>query len=63
VPAGERTEELETLLREGSVITRAFAGEGVRISSGSAEDIDRVEAALAASPSGSDLSVRKETTV
>lgn len=63
VPAGERTEELETLLREGGVITRAFAGEGVRISSGSAEDIDRVEAALAASVSNSDLSARKEATV
>ncbi|MCK2037414.1 histidinol-phosphate transaminase [Microbacterium sp. SSW1-49] len=63
VPAGARTEELETLLREGGVVTRAFAGEGVRISSGSAEDIDRVEAALAASPSNSELSVRKEAGV
>lgn len=33
------------------MIARAFAGEGIRISSGSAEDIDRVEAALAASAS------------
>ena len=49
VPAGTRSEELESLLHEGGVITRAFAGEGVRISSGSADDIDRVEAALAAS--------------
>lgn len=49
VPAGERAEELEALLREGGVITRTFAGEGVRISSGSALDIDRVAAALAAS--------------
>lgn len=31
------------------MIARAFAVEGIRISSGSAEDIDRVEAALAAS--------------
>lgn len=46
VPAGDRTDELELLLREGGVITRAFPGEGVRISAGSAEDIDRVQAAL-----------------
>ncbi|WP_217181819.1 histidinol-phosphate transaminase [Streptomyces sp. AC495_CC817] len=46
VPAGERTEELEALLREGGVIARAFPGEGVRISSGSEEDIDRVAATL-----------------
>lgn len=46
VPAGERTEELEALLREGGVITRVFPGEGVRISSGSIEDIDRVAATL-----------------
>ncbi|CAH0182977.1 Putative phenylalanine aminotransferase [Microbacterium oxydans] len=49
VPAAERTDELETLLREGGVITRAFPGDGVRISSGSADDVDRVAAALAAS--------------
>ena len=55
VPAGERTAELETLLREGGVITRAFPGEGVRISSGSTVDIDRVTAAL--------LTDRKEATV
>lgn len=48
VPSGPRTAHLEELLRAGGVITRAFAGEGVRISSGTAEDIDRVEAALAA---------------
>jgi histidinol-phosphate aminotransferase len=46
VAAGERTEELEALLRDGGVITRAFPGEGVRISSGSGDDIDRVAAAL-----------------
>ncbi|ALX67355.1 histidinol-phosphate transaminase [Microbacterium sp. XT11] len=46
VAAGERTEELEALLRDGGVITRAFPGEGVRISSGSVDDIDRVAAAL-----------------
>ncbi|MDQ0728891.1 histidinol-phosphate transaminase [Microbacterium sp. W4I20] len=55
VPAGERTAELEMLLREGGVITRAFPGEGVRISSGSTVDIDRVTAAL--------LTDRKEATV
>jgi histidinol-phosphate aminotransferase len=46
VPAGERTTELESLLSEGGVVARAFAGDGVRISSGSPQDIDRVEAAL-----------------
>lgn len=46
VPAGERTSELERLLGEGDVVARAFPGEGVRISSGSEEDIDRVAAAL-----------------
>lgn len=46
VPAGDRTDELELLLREGGVITRAFPGEGVRISSGSSQDIDRVQTAL-----------------
>lgn len=46
VPAGDRTETLDALLREGGVIARAFPGEGVRISSGSVEDIDRVQAAL-----------------
>lgn len=49
VPPGARAEELDALLRAGGVITRTFAGEGVRISSGSALDIDRVAAALAAS--------------
>ncbi|MBO0981287.1 histidinol-phosphate transaminase [Microbacterium sp. SD291] len=63
VPAGERTAALESVLRDGGVVTRAFQGEGVRISSGSSEDIDRVEAALAASATASDLSVRKEATV
>ncbi|WP_223586115.1 histidinol-phosphate transaminase [Microbacterium sp. OVT16B] len=53
VPAGERTSELEALLHEGGVIARAFPGEGVRISSGSIDDIDRVAATL----------VRKEATV
>jgi histidinol-phosphate aminotransferase len=46
VPAGDRTSALETLLREGGVVARAFPGEGVRISSGSARDIDRVASAL-----------------
>lgn len=63
VPAGERTAQLEALLHDGGVITRAFPGEGIRISSGSAADIDRVEAALAASTPTPDLSVRKEATV
>jgi len=49
VPSGDRTDELESMLQAGGVIARSFAGEGIRISSGSEEDIDRVEAALAAS--------------
>ncbi|KQR47565.1 aminotransferase [Microbacterium sp. Leaf161] len=48
VPAGDRTDELESLLNEGGVITRVFAGEGIRISSGSMDDIDRVQSALQA---------------
>ncbi|MDF2508420.1 MAG: aminotransferase, partial [Microbacterium sp.] len=48
VPSGDRTAELESLLQAGGVVARAFAGEGIRISSGSATDIDRVEQALAA---------------
>uniref|UniRef100_UPI001092868D aminotransferase class I/II-fold pyridoxal phosphate-dependent enzyme n=1 Tax=Salmonella enterica TaxID=28901 RepID=UPI001092868D len=46
VPAGEHTAELDAVLHAGGVVARAFPGEGVRISSGSAADIDRVEAAL-----------------
>jgi histidinol-phosphate aminotransferase len=49
VPSADRMAELERLLQEGGVIARAFAGEGIRISSGSVADIDRVEAALTAS--------------
>ena len=48
VPAGDRTAELDELLHAGGVVARAFAGEGVRISAGNAEDADRVAAALAA---------------
>lgn len=48
VPSAERTAELESVLQAGGVIARVFAGEGIRISSGSAVDIDRVESALAA---------------
>lgn len=47
VPAGEGTVELEAMLEAGGVVARAFPGEGVRISSGSAVDVDRVLAALA----------------
>ncbi len=47
-PSGDRTDELECLLKEGGVITRVFADEGIRISSGSMEDIDRVQSALQA---------------
>lgn len=63
VPAGERTAQLETVLLDGGVVTRVFPGEGIRISSGSTADIDRVEAALAAAGAGSDLTDRKEATV
>lgn len=47
VPAGEGTSELEATLDAGGVVVRAFPGEGLRISSGTAEDVDRVLAALA----------------
>ncbi|WP_404285332.1 histidinol-phosphate transaminase [Glutamicibacter arilaitensis] len=46
VAAAERTAELETLLNEGNVVVRAFPGEGLRISSGSVQDVDRVLAAV-----------------
>ncbi|WP_416447355.1 aminotransferase class I/II-fold pyridoxal phosphate-dependent enzyme [Leucobacter sp. HNU] len=48
VPAGGRTAELDELLHAGGVVARAFADEGVRVSAGNAEDVDRVTAALAA---------------
>ena len=50
VPAGDRTAELDELLNAGGVVARSFPGEGVRISAGSAEDVDRVAAALADAP-------------
>lgn len=53
VPAGERAIELDELLQAGDVVARTFPGDGVRISSGSQEDIDRVERALAASTTSS----------
>ena len=46
VPAGERTGALDASLHDGGVIARAFPDEGIRISSGSMEDIDRVQSAL-----------------
>ena len=46
VDAGEATELLEAKLSAGGVVVRAFPGEGLRISSGTAEDVDRVLAAL-----------------
>ncbi|PRA06592.1 histidinol-phosphate transaminase [Arthrobacter sp. MYb229] len=46
VAAADRTAELEALLREGNVVVRAFPGEGLRISSGSVQDVDRVLAAV-----------------
>ena len=52
VHAGEGTSELEAVLEAGGVVVRAFAGEGLRISSGTAADVDRVLSALASSMSG-----------
>lgn len=46
VPAGARTGALDASLHDGGVIARAFPDEGIRISSGSMEDIDRVQSAL-----------------
>ena len=48
VDAGAATVELEAKLAAGGVVVRAFPGEGLRISSGTAEDVDRVLAALPA---------------
>ncbi|MGH3651396.1 histidinol-phosphate transaminase [Glutamicibacter sp.] len=48
VDAGEATVELEAKLAAGGVVVRAFPGDGLRISSGTEEDIDRVLAALPA---------------
>ena len=48
VDAGESTVELEAMLAAGGVVVRAFPGDGLRISSGTAEDVDRVLAALPA---------------
>ena len=47
-PVGDRSGELDELLHAGGVVARTFPGEGVRISAGSAADIDRVAAALRA---------------
>lgn len=47
VPAGEASAELEALLDAGGVVARTFAGEGVRISSGTSQDVDRVLKAVA----------------
>ncbi|WP_336648818.1 histidinol-phosphate transaminase [Microbacterium sp. MMO-10] len=64
VPAGERSAELDGLLHDGGVVARTFPGEGVRISAGSAQDVDRVAAALAAStdPAHPTAAVREEAT-
>lgn len=43
---GERTAELADRLREAGVLARPFAGQGVRVSVGTAQDNDRVLAAL-----------------
>lgn len=46
INAGAKTLEIEEQLADGGVIVRAFAGDGLRISSGTKEDVDRVLAAL-----------------
>lgn len=46
VPSDARTGALDASLHDGGVIARAFPDEGIRISSGSMEDIDRVQSAL-----------------
>ena len=48
VDAGEDTMKLEEQLAAGGVVVRAFPGDGLRISSGTEEDVDRVLAALPA---------------
>lgn len=47
INAGENTVDLEAKLADGGVVVRAFPSEGLRISSGSELDVDRVIAALA----------------
>ncbi len=43
---GERTGEIDAALREGGVVVRAFAGDGLRVTIGSAEMNDRFLAAI-----------------
>lgn len=48
LPAGARTEEVAAAFVENDLVTRPFAGDGIRISVGEEESIDRVLAAAAA---------------
>lgn len=48
ITAGDATADIEARLEAGGVVARAFPGEGLRISSGSELDVDRVLAALGA---------------
>lgn len=47
VQAGDTSAELEAILDAGGVVVRTFAGEGVRISAGTVEEVDRVLRAVA----------------
>lgn len=47
LPAGERTEELYVAIERRGVVTRPFAGEGIRVTIGTPEENDRFLAALA----------------
>jgi histidinol-phosphate aminotransferase len=48
LPLGERTSAADDLLHEHGVVVRAFAGDGLRISIGEHESVDRVLHAVAA---------------
>lgn len=47
LPTGERTTELYTEIEKRGVVTRPFAGEGIRVTIGTAEENDRFLATLA----------------
>ena len=48
LPLGDRTAEADEVFHEHGVVVRAFAGDGLRISIGEQESVDRVIAAAAA---------------
>ena len=47
IPLGERTEEIYLAIEKQGVVTRPFAGEGIRVTIGTAEENDRFLATLA----------------